>query len=221
MLGVLAQQVSQAQGIVYLSNLGQTSTGGTTVGSDSWLATQFITGFNAGGYSLNSIQLAMADAVGDPGGFTATLYTFGGSLAGAQYPGVSLGDLNGSVNPATGGLYTYTPTSDLILSPNTSYFIVLAAGTAVAAGAYEWSVETTSSDNFSSSDDWAGFVSFESSAGSSWKTIGGSYPNFIVPQYAINATAIPEPGVLSLFGLGCVFLFGIFCRRRHQRIGSR
>jgi hypothetical protein len=65
----------------YLSNLGQSSTGSLAVGSDSWLAASFGTGTNEGGYELNSIQLAMTDASGNPSGFTVMIYTNGESGA--------------------------------------------------------------------------------------------------------------------------------------------
>jgi len=61
------------------------------------------------------------------------------SNPGGEFPGSSLGSLNGSFNPVTGSAYAYTPTSDLTLLPNNFYFIVLTAGTTIANGAYEWS----------------------------------------------------------------------------------
>jgi hypothetical protein len=79
---------------------------------------------------------------------------------------------------------------------------VLTAGTAVANGAYDWSYVGASSYN--PSGGWGGFGGvLTSSDGSSW--LGGYSVN---PQYAVNATAIPEPGVLGLLGLGAlVFLW--------------
>src|SRR5476649_1775563 len=136
-VGLLAPQITQAQGtITYLSNLGQTSAGSLAVGSDSWQAAEFRTGNNVGGYTLNSIQLGMADDSGNPAGFTAMIYTF--DLA-RGIPGSSLGTLNGSLNPATSGIYTYTPVSNITLSRGDFFYIVLTAGTTVASGAYEWS----------------------------------------------------------------------------------
>ena len=43
MVGLLTPQITRAQGIVYVSNLSQTSTGSDSVGSDSWLAVRFET----------------------------------------------------------------------------------------------------------------------------------------------------------------------------------
>jgi hypothetical protein len=62
-VALLVPQIITAQGITYLCNLGQTSTGSDAVGSDS------------SGYSLNCIQLGMTDASGNPSGFGVILYS--------------------------------------------------------------------------------------------------------------------------------------------------
>jgi hypothetical protein len=207
---LLASRLVQAQGTIYLSNLGQTSAGSNPVGNNSWLAALFTTGNNTGGYVLNSVQLGMTDASGSPSGFTVMIYARSGNIAGF-FPGNSLGTLNGSTDPSTGGIYTYTA-SGLTLSPSTRYFIVLTAGTAVANGAYDWSVMNTSSYN--PDDSWAGSVTLGSNNGSSWTTLP-TYPQFDFSQYAINATAIPEPSAVSLLLLGSGVL--IYVRRIHKR----
>jgi hypothetical protein len=206
---VFARQMVQAQGtLTYLSNLGQPSTGSVPVGSDSWLAMQFATGHDTGGYLLDSIQLAMANASGNPNGFTVMVYEQP-QYAPGIVPGSSLGTLNGSANPSTPGIYTYTPTSSLVLSPSTIYFIVLASGTEVANGAYEWSVASAGT----TSDNWEGwFASFDSNnSGSNWKRAPVIYG-----QYAITATPIPEPSSLWLLLLGS----GIFIYARRYKFTS-
>ena len=199
-VGLLTQQATRAQGtLTYLSNLEQPSAGSLAVGSDSLLATSFRTGTNASGYVLNTVQLGMADATGNPSGFTVMLYSL---LFGALTPGQSLGTLAGSLNPATGGSYTYTPDSNLTLFPNTFYYIVLTAGTAVANGAYDWSYVGVNSYN--PNGGWVGFGgSLTSINGSSWTGIGGTFPEF-----AITATAIPEPSPSWLLLLGSgIFIY--------------
>ncbi|HWC58203.1 MAG TPA: choice-of-anchor R domain-containing protein [Verrucomicrobiae bacterium] len=198
--GLLARQVAPAQGsITYLSNLGHPSTGSIAVGSDSWQATVFHTGSNIGGYVLDSIQLALTPATGDPNSFAVLLYSSihgGGEM---NYPGSSLGILDGPSNPAADGIFTFTPDSSIILSPRTSYFIVLTAGTAVANGAYEWA----SGGSFNSIGGWTvtpldpTIDNYQSSNGSTWNLSSGASL-----QFAISATPVPEPGVLSLLGLG-------------------
>lgn len=200
-VALLAPQIVQAQGtMAYFSNLGQTSTGSVAVGSDSWLAALFVTGTNSGGYMLDSIQLGMADASGNPGNFTVMLYG-NGNYPGAIDIGSNLGALDGSLNPVSSGIFTYTTASNLILSPITEYFIVLTAATVVANGAYNWSYVST--NFYSPSGGWSSRGVFEtvltSSDGLSWSPnlVSGHYA-----QFAINATAIPEPGIFSLLGLG-------------------
>jgi hypothetical protein len=106
--------------------------------------------------------------------------------------------LSGSLNPVSGGIFTYTTTSSLTLSPNTTYFIVLTSGTTVATGAYDWSL--AGANSYNPSDGWH-VVGVETSGGG--LITSGDYP-----QFAINAIPVPEPGVLGLFGLGSlVFLW--------------
>jgi hypothetical protein len=200
---LLVTHIIQAQETIYLSNLGQPSTGSLAVGSNSWLAAGFVAGNNASGYTLDSIQLGMTDAAGTPSGFTVMLYNriFGAPLPG---PGGKLVTLNGSLNPVTAGTYTYIAPANFTLTPNAHYFIVLTAGTAVADGAYGWSVAGASSYN--PSDGW--------SLDAVWTSINGSgsLPDWestsAFPQFAINASAIPEPGVLGLSALGGLLLVG-------------
>jgi len=204
-VALLVPQFVQAQGtMTYLSNLDQASAGSVAVGSNSWVAVPFTAGTNPGGYVLDSIQLAMTDASGNPSGFTVYLYTAvnGGSL-GPLYPSFNFATLSGSLSPAIGGIFTYTPASNITLSANMPYFIVLTAGTAVADGAYDLSY--TSANTFDSSEGWhiPGLNTGVSTASDgtlshpAWNLVSGDYA-----QFAIDATPVPEPGVLGLFGLG-------------------
>jgi hypothetical protein len=200
---LLVAQITQAQETTYLSSLSPTSTGAVSVGSNSWLAAEFVTGNNVGGYILNSVQLGMTDAVGSPNGFTAMIFNNKPILGGTGVPGSNIDTLSGSLNPVTAGTYTYNPTADFILSSSTGYYIVLTAGTAVANGAYEWS-ESAYPPN--ASIYWgAGNGVFESNNGASgWSPT----PYLGIAQFAINATAVPEPSSEILLGFGSlIFLW--------------
>lgn len=194
-------QMVHAQGTTYISNLGQSSSGSDAVGSDSSLAIVFLTGPNAGGYSLNSVQLAMTVASGNPGSFTASIYSNGDPTTGA-IPGSSLDTLTGSANPATAGIYSYTSAANFTFSPGTFYCVVLTAGTPVANGAYGWSLAGAYPDN--PPDSWGDAALWHSSNGSSW-SFGPYVPN-VYPQFAINASAVPEPCISTLFVLGGLVL---------------
>jgi hypothetical protein len=213
-LGLLAPQLP-AQGTVYLSNLDQASIGSLAVGSNSWGAGVFHAGNNPGGYMLNSVELAMANASGNPSSLQVMIYTAGG---GGYVPFSYVGTLNGSLDPVTAGVYTFTPAVPITFLANDAYAIVLTSGTAVAGGAYEWSYGAANSYN--PSGGWhtppGGLASaWTSSTGSpsSWSlhANGGAFP-----QFAIEATAVPEPGVVSLIILGGLHL--VWHRRRAKAI---
>ena len=193
----------QAQGITFLSNLGQTATGNLPIGSDSWLAIPFITGNNTSGYTFNSIQFAMTDATGNPSDFTVSLDT---GFIDFISPGSTLGTLKGSMNPVAGGIYTFTTASSITLLSGKQYFIVLTAGTAVANGAYD--LNYAGGFSYDQNGNWyagnvAGGTLSISTDGSSWQQ--GA---FIGPQYAITAAPIPEPSSEMLLGLGGILLLG-------------
>jgi hypothetical protein len=199
---LLAPSTARSQGTIYVSNLNQPSAGSGAVGSDSWLAAGIHTGGNPGGYVFDSIVLDMTPATGDPSGFTVQLYT-GRDMNGGFFPGSSVATLIGSSDPATAGLYTYTA-SGLTLSPSSFYFIVLAAGTPVASGAYAWSYENTSLAT--TSGGWSGAGGYcEASDGMHWITTVAEAQDQL--QFDITATAVPEPTALVLMGLPGVMSF--------------
>jgi hypothetical protein len=200
-IGLAASQLIKAQGTTYMSNVGQPSTGSEAVGNDSWLAAGFETGTNSSGYIINSIQLGMLDATGNPSDLTVMLYV---ESLGGNSPGRFLGTLTGSLSPTTAGAYTYTLPFNHTFVEEGDYFIVLTSGTAVADGAYDWSLTGTSSYNRIGG--WFNEPFLTSSDGSSWSRVAG-----IFPQFSITATPIPEPSVLGLLALGGL---GFFWHRR-------
>jgi hypothetical protein len=181
---------ADAQGTLYVSNLGQTQTGSSPIASDAWIAQLIITGTNSGGYVLNSVQLLMDPSSGSPGGFTVSIYS---SLSGV--PNNSLGAFSGA-DPVAGGILTYT-SSGYALSPDTPYFIVLTASTPAAEGAYDWSAnnlrEITGNDMWQIIDTY-----WSSSDGASWT----DHIRSNAFQLALYATPAPEPGALGLLALG-------------------
>jgi len=196
----------QAQGTTYVSNLGATPSGSLAIGSDSWAAAWFTSGATSGGYRLDSIQLGMADASGAPTGFGVMLYNSGIGIA--PIPGTSLGTLSGSPSPSTAGVYIFTPPVDLVLSKQTSYFIVLTGGTPIAGGAYQWDRADTSSYDLNGG--WGTTIACHSANGSSW-----SYVSAVSPVFAINATpepAVPEPNTAAVVALGLLALGLRKCR---------
>lgn len=220
-IGLLAWQMVQAQGTVYLSNLNGLLYGYSPIASNCWSAVWFNTGPNAGGYMLDSVQLALNDASGNPSGFKAMIYSMVTNLPyGPPGPPDSmLAILDGSENPSTNGIYTYTSLSSLVLSPSTDYYIVLTADTPISSpiffdnspagasqtGCYSWKF---TSFGFDSSGGWSSASPLiVSTNGLSWRGLP-----FGTPQFAVTATPIPEPDIFGLLGLG-----GLFFIRRYRR----
>jgi hypothetical protein len=213
MFALLASQPILAQGTIYLSNLEQPSSGSKAAGSDSWLAVDFRTGYfpSVSAYMLNSIQLNMAYASGNPSGFTMSIYPVYGYPNTPPTLGSSLGTLNGPVNPATAGIYSYAPPLSLTLLPNADYFIVITAVTDVADGAYELN---ESASYATSSGNWTGGGAlFSNDDGLTWMQVGDGYF-----QFAITATVIPEPSSAFLLFLGSGVL--MYVRKRNRKYGK-
>ena len=211
---LLAARVASAQGTTtFLSNIGQSSSGSQTVGSDSWLAAGFVTGTDASGYLLDSIQLGIADSTGNPSDFTVKVYN-NGSFPGGASPGSSLGTFVGSLDPTTSGTYTYNLPGGLMLSTRATYFIVVTAGTPEATGAYQWS--DTGANNYNPT---AGFFSigaiWTSANGTSWSDTAGYL------QYSLIGSVAPEPGVVGLLVMGGLGMMWWTKRARGARLGAR
>jgi hypothetical protein len=209
MAKLFAPSFIQAQGTLYVSNLGQPTVGGMGIGSDSWVAQYFTTGTNSNGYIVDSIQLLMGAASGDPSGFMVAIYSSPGNGA----PGASLGSLSGS-DPSAGGLFTYT-TSGIMLSPSSFYFVVATATTPLVQGVYNWSaansfgrITTSPGDPWTIQDAY-----YNSTDGLNWTFI----PRENVSQFAIYATVVPEPAMLALAALGLAAFALSFWRRKSER----
>jgi hypothetical protein len=194
-LGILAPRPAPAQETAYLSNLSE-ATADTVESLDAdWLAAEFTTGADSGGYALNSVDLLFGDTSGSPGsGFVLMLYADS-----SGQPDSSIGTLSGSSAPDTAGTYNYTA-SGITLSPSTPYWLV--ARPTPLTGPYLWNY--TASTNYTSSDGWImNTARYDSSSahGSYWASNSGE-----ALQFDVNATPVPEPQTIALAGLGLLFL---------------
>ena len=194
-----------AQGsLTYLSYLDSRTGGAQSVASDSWLGEGFRTGTNISVlYRLDSVELLMGNAIGNPDGFSVSLYS------GDQFfPVEKIADLDGPTSPASAGVYEYTASS-VILSPATLYYLVVAAAVPSAIGSYRWQhVDPTDFERVSI-DQWGVSTPSSFSAdGQAWSRGGHIF------QFAVNATVIPEPSSLALVGLAGICLAGRGLKRR-------
>jgi hypothetical protein len=190
LIGLLSLQTTQAQGVLCISNLGLPVTGSGSIGSNSWVAQTFVTGNNAGGYLLSSVQLLMNVPLGTPSGFTVSIYSKTGDPHSESEPGdspqVSIGSLTGS-EPTMAGIFSYN-TPGIVLSPSTFYFVVITAATSTNDGSYTWSATSglTQSNRFTIDDEF-----FGSSDGSTWTW----YPRQKTFQLGLYASAVPPPNL--------------------------
>ena len=210
-LSVVVPLLSHAQNIIYVTNLGDAPGGSTAIGNNSWIAQEFTwEGTFVNGtettpnLTLNSVQLLMDSASGNPSGFTVSIYSSHDNLL----LGDSLGTLSGSSNPSSAGIYTYT-TPGITLSPATSYFVAVTAATPTSQGAYNWSFVAAPGDEIANSNLVINDIYYGSSDGSSWT----EHLRQEVFQMAIYGTPIPEPQSAALLGLG-TFCFRFWRRPR-------
>jgi hypothetical protein len=203
LLGLSLSPTAPAQGTLQVSNLGQTPTTKTTVGSDSWIAQSFslfVTDPTV--YKLDAVQLLMNPASGNPSGFSVSIYD--NPNLNSMTPLNFLGNLTGP-DPSAGGVFTYT-TPGITIAAGALYFVVITAATPIAQGSDVWSAYIggdTTGATWSIDDVYA-----SSTNGSTWT--GHLRQN--VFQMALYTPPTPEPGTLALAGLGLACLS--FHRRR-------
>lgn len=181
---VCAATTGLAQGMFTpIGNLNQTFGEDIAVWSGLSQAASFKTGDTAA--SLFSVSVAMDSRHQfSAGNFNLALYSDAGGA-----PGSSLATLSGNAIPFTAGIYTYTNDTPLVLSPNTTYWVVASSPTSSTA-AYQWVL------TFSSSLDSGSFWTMgagDYNQGSGWQPIGSGY----FPQFSVTVTN-PQPPALSI-----------------------
>jgi hypothetical protein len=124
--------------VVEISNFSQPLDGYAFIATPYSDATSFTTG--TAGVLLSSISVAL-DGAFDGSGAGNNLGPFSLSLYGDDHgtPGAQLASLSGTQYPLTTGVFTFTNTSPLILSTNTTYWIVAQSPASTGTDGYEWS----------------------------------------------------------------------------------
>jgi len=201
--GLLAAPEIHAQGSIYLSNINNyPAAGSVAVGSDAWIASWFKAGSSPDGYELNSIQLSMSNPSGTPKDILVMLWDFQSRQSIATLAGP---------DPASAGVFTYTAT-DVLLEPNNVYWFVVTSPTSVASGAFHWDYYHLGKGVTGPEGWYLGGGNQVSSDGVAWSrdTVGTMH-------FAIDATAVPEPSTLALFGMGTACLIAILFPQRRVK----
>ncbi len=193
---------SCAQGTTYLSGVDLPTVGRVPVASDAWVVTEFRSGTNPTGYRLNGIQISIGGISGEPAGMQVMIWDY------VSWQPLYL--LSGA-DPAGSGVFTYDA-EDFALSPQTSYWLALGSATSGDTGSFFWNYATAAPLG---NEGWLGAVHYATSVSresATWVRYVGR-----APQFAVNATPIPEPSCFVLSGLGGILLAGHLRRRLRRR----
>ncbi len=207
-LSCFASVVAYGQGTLYFNGLSRPSDGATIVASDSWRAVGFRTGTNEGGYVLNSIQLLMSSPISSAGLLSVTFHSGAGS------PGANLATLTGA-EPTLAGTYNYS-SAGLYMPPMTVFWVVLTTDAPASVGYHQWSIpQDLPGPEYDTIDGWLGGAFLGSVNGVSWSA---ERPNPF--QFAVGATAVPEPSAIALLSGGVIAMLMSHRRNKRKNIGK-
>ena len=195
-VAVILSVASTLHGAVVVSNLSEPYQVGFTSDGVHFAAAGSFTTSAAGNYTLNSVRLPIQ--VNSSGGDTTELRL---RADGGGVPGVLIESLGSDFAPVGQTLLTYSSLLHPVLSANATYWITL--GETGSGGGQNW--DGTDSTAQSSPIGWTiGDQTFDSVIGSgTWQQVNFGPPNS-TPEFAVDATAVPEPtsAALAVMGLG-------------------
>ena len=167
-----------------VSNLNQPTAGGgwSEVFNAQSLAASFTTG-NTETY-LSCVSVSMANATASREHFRLSIYSDANGS-----PGTSLASLSGNAAPTNAAVYTYTNTSTLVLSAETTYWIVASSPDATLSGAFSW--KSISGAGLDAGSFWTTGIS-KGNLGSGWISI------YEYLQFNVTVTN-PIPPAISIF----------------------
>ena len=189
------------------SNLTSTSGGSEAASGDTWLAASFATGSSSS--TLSDVSLLLANLTSSTVAAQLTLYADDG----LNEPGAAVGTLTASSGYSTTLSDVTFTGSDLTLSADTTYWVVLSA----TSGELDWSYAADDNEiGTGFTDTWA--ASYD--AGSTWFTYASSQDAGVDPlQMDVETTssvisAAPEPGTAPLVSASCGLLLFTFAKSR-------
>lgn len=185
----------------FVSNMNNGTGGGIYIHNNQWVAREFTTGANAGGYQLNHVDLALNRFSSDPM-FAVSLWSNASNAPGSQLGAFTYAGSGTQFNWVTGAT----------LNVSTTYWIVASSGQAVdVSTSHAWG--GTSDASFALAGGWAaGAVLGSADQGGGW----GSLPsNFQFAVTATELTAIPEPSTYA--AIAGAAMLGLAAWRRRRR----
>jgi len=200
-LAVLALPSSAGASILYSNLASPNSLSSVSLSSTAWAANGFTTDGNV--YTMSDVIVAL-EGVARGGSVTVSLYNKVGSA-----PGSSLATVGAIADSAlsTSSFTQQQVNTNILLSPNTSYFIVLSGSSAAGVDAL-WERENGFSGTGVAGQIWA----TSADGGSTWS------PHLVSSDFQpllmqVDVLATPEPG--TVFGaLGGLALILMGRRRR-------
>ena len=206
--------IAKVEAQTAVSNLGQSSDGSNFwIGVNATPITEhdtfsFTTGTTAASFDFTGVTLKFASAAGSASGLTFGLYsTFNPSTdvgTGTLLTNLTLT----SGDPTVAGTYSLSGSASLL--PSTTYYLKISADTTAQGSFYQLS-STTSYAESASLTGWSiqdGLYNWNQGS-SNWSLYTGS-----VPQFSVEASAIPEPSTYAaLLGVG-VLSFAVWRKRR-------
>ena len=191
--------VSAAAATVLVSNLAQPTRDMNVLPTDGWAAQSFIT--DGASYSLSSVQVLLGNLLGSPP-IVAELHTGDAFKPGATLTTFSVAKVPvGSPEPVN---LTLTPIGSVTLDAGTNYWLVLGASS--LAGTFTWSY---AEGNVTTGPGFLGGYNYSADSGATWTNFGSDNPF----QLQVNASPVPLPAPVWLFGTGLLTLLGASKRR--------
>lgn len=180
---VLAACCSIASAEVIISNIDDTSGGGTLFGENAttiYKAAGFTMGSDS--YFLDSVSLAIAGATD---GSTAHVQIWEGE----DEPQNMLQDLTDFSFPPGDGVYTWTPNVQLVLNADTTYWVYV-DNIFEPGDSFLWDSGSTEPTGAGATN--AGYIFNDN-------------PSTFLNAYEVQGTVVPEPAGLALLAVGAMF----------------
>jgi hypothetical protein len=189
---------SLSAGVILTDNLSEPSDGSNTMSNIRYLAIDFRTDNNA--YQLDTVTLLVAQDAGTTGPLVQL-------FSDAGQPGTLLATLNGpAAFPATLTDEDFT-SPGLLLSPNTTYWIVAQT----ASGTAYWSDPTTS---VGTGVGFLGQWAFLDSPPAPWTVLPVGDQPF---QAEVTADVVPEPSTFALLAVPFLVLGALMTQIRREK----